>query len=161
MTPRFYAQRALAWQKASRGDWIPAMHLLDSAFAFAPDAMRRGLIFADRARISMAIGERISAASSCANAFECFSEIEWSGAPREEAMGVFAAMDVMSADRERALTLFQSASAARVSRLIGGGHGRRSGRGLGRVCVLIPEPMMTKRCEHTFSGLQEYFKELK
>ena len=79
-TARFYTQRALAWRKALRGDWIPAMHLLDGAFAFAPDAMRRGLIFADRARISMAIGEHVSAASSRANAFECFSEIDWDGA---------------------------------------------------------------------------------
>ena len=32
-TARFYTQRALAWRKALRGDWIPAMRLLDGAFA--------------------------------------------------------------------------------------------------------------------------------
>jgi DNA-binding CsgD family transcriptional regulator len=124
-TARFYTQRALAWQKSLRGDWIPAMHLLDGAFAFAPDAMRRGLIFADRARISNAIGERISAASSRANAFECFSEVNWNGAIAEEAMGVFAAMDVLRDDAARAHTLFASAEGSSVSKMIGGGHGRR------------------------------------
>jgi DNA-binding CsgD family transcriptional regulator len=124
-TARFYAQRALAWRKALRGDWIPAMLLLDGAFEFAPDAMRRGLIFADRARISMAIGEGISAASARANAFECFSEIVWSRAQKEEAMGVFAAMDVLREDVTRATALFGCADKTNVSKLIGGGHGDR------------------------------------
>ncbi|HTV92533.1 MAG TPA: LuxR C-terminal-related transcriptional regulator [Verrucomicrobiae bacterium] len=124
-TARFYTQRALAWQKALRGDWIPAMHLLDGAFALAPDVMRRGLIFADRARISVAIGERVSAASSRANAFECFSQIDWTGPRNDEAMGVFAAMDVLCEDPELAHVLFTSARMSRVSKMIGGGHGRR------------------------------------
>ena len=88
-TARFYTQRALAWRKALRGDWIPAMHLLDGAFALAPDAMRRGIIFADRARISMAIGEHVSAASSRANAFECFSEVEWKSSSKGRGHGRF------------------------------------------------------------------------
>jgi DNA-binding CsgD family transcriptional regulator len=124
-TARFYTQRALAWQRALRGDWIPAMRLLDGAFSLAPDAMRRGLIFADRARISNAIGERISAASSRANAFECFSEIDWSRAVGEEAMGVFAAMDVLRADRDRAHALFACADGSRASKLFAASHGRR------------------------------------
>jgi DNA-binding CsgD family transcriptional regulator len=124
-TARFYSQRALAWQKALRGDWIPAMHLLDGAFAFAPDAMRRGLVFADRARISSAIGERVSAASSRANAFECFSEIEWGRALGEEAMGVFAAMDVMRDDPDQARALFDRADASQTSKLHTASHGRR------------------------------------
>jgi DNA-binding CsgD family transcriptional regulator len=124
-TARFYTQRALAWQRALRGDWIPAMRLLDGAFSLAPDAMRRGLIFADRARISNAIGERISAASSRANAFECFSEINWGRAIAEEAMGVFAAMDVLQADGSRARALFVSAEGSKASRLFAASHGRR------------------------------------
>ena len=124
-TARFYTQRALAWRKALRGEWIPAMHLLDSAFALAPDTMRRGLIFADRARISTVIGERVSATSSCTNVFECFSEVEWSQAQKEEAMGVLAAMDVLRADPDRARTLFACAEVATVSKMIGGAHGRR------------------------------------
>ena len=124
-TSRFYTQRALAWQKALRGDWIPAMHLLDGAFGLAPDSMRRGLVFADRARISGAIGERVSALSSCANAFDCFSEIDWSSGQNEEAMGVFAAADVLRADADRARALFASIAPSRVSKMIGGGHGRR------------------------------------
>jgi DNA-binding CsgD family transcriptional regulator len=126
-TARFYSQRALAWQKALRGDWIPAMHLLDGAFAFAPDAMRRGLVFADRARISSAIGERVSAASSRANAFECFSEIEWGRTIGEEAMGVFAAMDVMRDDPDQAHALFARADASHASKLHMTSHGRRIG----------------------------------
>ena len=111
--------------KSLRGDWIPAMHLLDGAFSFAPDAMRRGLIFADRARISMAIGEHVSAASSRANAFECFSEIDWNSAHRDEAMGVFAAMDVLRADPDRARALFTCARGTIVSKLSAVGYGRR------------------------------------
>jgi DNA-binding CsgD family transcriptional regulator len=126
-TARFYTQRTLAWKKALRGDWIPAMHLLDGAFAFAPDAMRRGLIFADRARISNAIGERISAASSRANAFECFSEVNWNAARRDEAIGVFAAMDVLRDDPERARALFARAEASNDSQLAVASYGRRLG----------------------------------
>jgi len=124
-TARFYTQRALAWQKALRGDWIPAMHLLDGALVYAPDAMRRGLIFSDRAHISMAIGEHVSGASSRANAFECFSKIEWSSAGRSEAMGVFAAMGVMRADPERARALFAAAEASDLSKMMRASHGRR------------------------------------
>jgi DNA-binding CsgD family transcriptional regulator len=122
---RFYTQRAIAWQKALRGEWIPAMHLLDGAFSLAPDSMRRGLIFADRARISNAIGETVSAASSRANAFECFSEIDWEHANREEATGIFGAMDVLRSDLDRASALFARAASTEVSKLAAMGHGRR------------------------------------
>ncbi len=122
---RFYTHRAIAWQKALRGEWIPAMHLLDGAFGLAPDSMRRGLVFADRARISGAISERVSAASSIANAFECFSEIDWTMARREEAPGVFGAMDVLGCDRERASALFARAASVSVSKMAAMGHGRR------------------------------------
>jgi DNA-binding CsgD family transcriptional regulator len=124
-TARFYTQRALAWQKALRGDWIPAMRLLDGAFAFAPDAIRRGIVFADRARISMAIGERVSAISSSANAFECFSGVEWGSARRDEAAGVFAAMDVLRDEPNRAHALFTSAEASSISKLSVASYGRR------------------------------------
>ncbi|HTC30706.1 MAG TPA: LuxR C-terminal-related transcriptional regulator [Candidatus Acidoferrum sp.] len=124
-TARFYTHRALAWRKALRGDWVPAMHLLDAALTIAPDATRRGLIFADRSRISLAAGEQISAASSCANALDCFSEINWVGLSREEATIVFGAMDVLRANREVALRLFSSAASEVVSKLIGMAHGRR------------------------------------
>jgi DNA-binding CsgD family transcriptional regulator len=124
-TSRFYTQRALAWQKALRGDWIPAMHLLDGAFGLAPDSIRRGLVFADRARISGAIGERVSAASSIANAFECFSEIDWTVTRRDEATGVFGAMDVLRSDHERASALFARAASGSVSKMAAMGHGRR------------------------------------
>jgi len=122
---RFYAQRALAWRKAIRGDWIPAMHSLDAALALAPDATRRGLIFADRSRISLAAGEPISAKSSCANALDCFAEIDWSGLPREEATIVFGAMDVLRASRERASGLFEQAAGVSLSKMAAMGHGRR------------------------------------
>lgn len=124
-TARFYTQRALAWRKALRGDWIPAMHLLDAALTLAPDAMRRGLIFADRSRISLAAGEQISAGSSCANAVDCFSEINWAGLSQEEATIVFGAMDVLRANRDVALRLFSSAAGEVVSKMIGMAHGRR------------------------------------
>jgi len=124
-TARFYTQRALAWRKALRGDWITAMHLLDAALALAPDATRRGLIFADRSRISNAAGEYISAKSSCANALDCFAEIDWTGLPREEATIVFGAMDVLRASRERAQELFEQAASATISKMAAMGHGRR------------------------------------
>jgi DNA-binding CsgD family transcriptional regulator len=122
---RFYTQRAIAWQKALRGEWIPAMHLLDGAFGLAPDSIRRGLVFADRARISGAIGERVSAVSSTANAFECFSEIDWTVTRRDEATGVFGAMDVLRSDHERASALFARAASGSVSKMAAMGHGRR------------------------------------
>jgi DNA-binding CsgD family transcriptional regulator len=122
---RFYTQRAIAWQKALRGEWIPAMRLLDGAFSLAPDSMRRGLIFADRARVSQAIGESVSASSSRANAFECFSQVDWKRARREESTGVFGAMDVLCSDRERAGALFARAASTEVSKLAAMGHGRR------------------------------------
>jgi DNA-binding CsgD family transcriptional regulator len=124
-TSRFYTQRALAWRRALHGGWIPAMHLLDGALALAPDAARRGLIFADRARVSSAVGELLSATSSRANALDSFAAIDWTHARGEEAIGVFAAMDVLREDRERALKLFQHADATKVSKMIGVGHGRR------------------------------------
>jgi len=124
-TAHFYTQRAIAWQRALRGDWIPAVHRLDGAFSLAPDDMRRGLIFADRARISKAITEHVSAASSVANAFECFFRVDWKRAQREEATGIFGAMDVLSSDRERALELFALADSLSLSKLAAMGHGRR------------------------------------
>jgi DNA-binding CsgD family transcriptional regulator len=124
-TARFYIQRALAWQKALRGDWIPAMRLLDAALSLAPDATRRGLIFADRSRISLAAGEQISAESSCVNALDCFAEIDWSGLPREEATAVLGALDVLVGRRERASGLFEQAAGAVVSKMAAMGHGRR------------------------------------
>jgi DNA-binding CsgD family transcriptional regulator len=125
VTARFYAKRALAWQKSLRGNWIPAMQLLDAAFALAPDAMRRGIVFADRARISTAIGEYVSAASSRANAIECFSQVDWTRAHSEEPVGLFGAMDVLRADHECAFALFASANSNSVSKLLAMGHGRR------------------------------------
>ncbi len=122
---RFYTQRALAWRKAVRGDWIRAMHLLDAALSLAPDATRRGLVFADRSRISSAAGEQISAESSCANALDCLSEINWNGLPREEATIVFGAMDVLRASPERAAALFRQAASTTVSKMAAMGHGRR------------------------------------
>ncbi|MGC2130232.1 MAG: hypothetical protein WA629_09060, partial [Candidatus Aquilonibacter sp.] len=124
-TARFYTQRALAWRKALRGDWIPAMRLLDGALALAPDATRRGLIFADRSRIGLAAGEPISAQSSCANALDCFSHIDWTALPREEATIVFGAMDVLCASKERASELFEHAASVTVSKMAAMGHGRR------------------------------------
>ncbi len=124
-TARFYTQRALAWRKALRGDWIPAMHLLDAALALAPDATRRGLIFADRSRISVAAGEHISAGSSRANAIDCFSEINWAGLSQDEATAVFGATDVLRSNPEVAFALYSSAASAVISRMAGMGHGRR------------------------------------
>jgi DNA-binding CsgD family transcriptional regulator len=87
--------------------------------------MRRGLIFADRSRISKAISERVSAASASTNAFECFAEIDWRHAQREEATGVFGAMDVLCVDKDRAAALFTEVESAGVSKLFAMGHGRR------------------------------------
>ncbi|HEY5340634.1 MAG TPA: LuxR C-terminal-related transcriptional regulator [Candidatus Aquilonibacter sp.] len=122
---RFYTQRALAWRRALRGEWIQAMQLLDGTISMAPDAMRRGLVFADRARIARAIGERTSAQSACGNAIDCFDAIGWVDARNEEAMGVFAAMDVLVSEQSRAEELFRRACALQVSKMIGAGHGRR------------------------------------
>jgi DNA-binding CsgD family transcriptional regulator len=123
---RFYTQRAIAWRKALRGGWIPAMHLLDGALSQAPDTMRRGLVFADRSRVSRAVGESVSAASSRTNAFDCFAEIDWTSARAEETMGVFGAMDVLCSDSERARELFSRADAATTSNLFRASHGRRA-----------------------------------
>ena len=117
-TARFYTQRALAWQKALRGDWIPAMRLLDGAFAFAPDAMRRGLVFADRARISMAIGEHVSASLVPRKRFRVFFRNRMgTSAQKDEAMGVFAAMDVLRDDPGPGSALFACAEASHVSKV--------------------------------------------
>jgi DNA-binding CsgD family transcriptional regulator len=123
---RFYTQRAIAWRRALHGAWIPAMHLLDGALSLAPDMMRRGLVFADRSRVSRATGEALSAASSRANAFDCFAEIDWTNARADETMGVFGAMDVLCHDSERARELFERADAATVSNLFRASHGRRA-----------------------------------
>jgi DNA-binding CsgD family transcriptional regulator len=124
-TYRFYAQRALAWRKAAHGEWIPAMHLLDATLAVAPDSLRRGLIFADRARVSRAIGECVGAASSCAAAIECFVGTDWDRARDDEAIGVMSSMDVLAADSERVRPLFERVSTIQVSKMIGDGHGKR------------------------------------
>ena len=124
-TSRFYTQRALAWRKALGGGWIPALHLLDGALGIAPDAMRRGLIFADRARISNAVGESLTAVSSRANAFDSFDQIDWNRARIDEQTGVFAAMDVLGAERELAQRLFDRADAVNVYTFAGLGRGRR------------------------------------
>ncbi len=122
---RFYAQRALAWRKSLRGDWIPAMEALDSTLAIAPDPMRRALVFCDRARISYAVGERVGAASARLNAFAAFDDIDWTKAQHDEAMGVFGAMDVLGVDPHRAKILFDRASSISVSKMTGGAHGCR------------------------------------
>jgi DNA-binding CsgD family transcriptional regulator len=124
---RFFTQRTLAWRKALRGNWIPAMHLLDGVVSLAPDAARRGIIFTDRSRIGAVVGESVSAAASCASAFDCFEKIDWTSSRNDEVLGIFAAMDVLCADRERARALFQLADAVHVSKLFGVGHGRRLG----------------------------------
>ncbi|MGB6984559.1 MAG: LuxR C-terminal-related transcriptional regulator [Candidatus Aquilonibacter sp.] len=122
---RFYAQRAIAWRKALHGGWIPAMHLLDGALSLAPDCARRGIVFADRSRVSDAVGESVAAASSRANAFDCFAEIDWSRDVIDEATGLFAAMDVLRADQQRAQELFMRADAAGVSKMSSFARGRR------------------------------------
>ncbi len=124
-TYRFYTQRALAWRHAVRGDWIRATGLLDATVALAPDNVRRALLFADRSRVSHAVGESVSALSACANALECFSDIDWTSDLRDEATMVFGAMDVLRSDRERAQLLFERAAAAQTSKMSGMGHGRR------------------------------------
>jgi hypothetical protein len=115
----------VAWCKATRGEWIPAMHLLDATLAAAPDAVRRGLIFADRARVSGVIGEQVGAASSRSAAFECFLDANWDNARNDEAIGVMSSMDVLASDSERARPLFDRVSAIQVSKMIGDGHGGR------------------------------------
>lgn len=124
-TYRFYAQRALAWRKSLRGEWIEALHLLDATLLIAPDHACRGVIFADRARINRAAGEDASARSACTNALDCFDQIDWSGATRDEATVVFGAMDVLRTEPERAARLYQAAASANVSKLSGMAHGRR------------------------------------
>jgi DNA-binding CsgD family transcriptional regulator len=121
----FFTQRALAWRKALQGAWIPAMHLLDGSLALAPDQLHRGLVFADRSRVSRTTGEDISSASSRANAFDCFEAVNWADARSDESVGLFASIDVLSPELERARALFDRADAVVVSGLIGSGHGRR------------------------------------
>jgi DNA-binding CsgD family transcriptional regulator len=122
---RFSTQRALAWRKALRGGWIPAMHLLDGALSLATDAARRAIIFTDRSRISSAVGELVSATASCANAFDCFEQLGWHRGQSDEVTAVFGAMDVLCEDRARARALFERADSVTVSKLFAFGHGRR------------------------------------
>ena len=72
---RFYTQRAIAWRKALRGDWIPAMHLLDGlvararcctprnhihrSFAYQRRRWRIGRGWASRQTLSIASGDRL------------------------------------------------------------------------------------------------------
>ncbi len=111
--------------RAVRGEWISALHLLDATLAVAPDDMRRGLIFVDRARIHHAANEESAAAASRQSALSCFERVDWSRALRDEAMGIFGAMDVLVLEPDRARALFEAAVRVRVSVEIGGGHGKR------------------------------------
>jgi DNA-binding CsgD family transcriptional regulator len=121
---RFHTQRALAWRKSLRGNWIQAIHLLDTALPLAPDAMRRGLIHADRARICATISEPVTAMSSRAFAFQYFFETDWANAKRDEALGIFGAMDVLRDETDRATELFRQAARIQPSRMSGVTHGR-------------------------------------
>jgi DNA-binding CsgD family transcriptional regulator len=122
---RFYAQWAGAWRKATHGDWIPAMSLLDGTLAMAPDEMHKALIHADRARISRALPERVSAASSCRFAFDCLNDANWPDAQNDEALVILSMMDVLGSDRERARPLFDAAIQGGLSKMVGGAHGCR------------------------------------
>ncbi len=122
---RFYAQCAIAWRKATHGNWIPAMDLLDRTFAIAPDEMHKALIHADRARISRAIPERVSAASSCRFAFDCFRDTNWPDVKNDEALVILSMMDVLAFDRDRARPLFEAAIQHGLSKMVGGAHGKR------------------------------------
>jgi DNA-binding CsgD family transcriptional regulator len=122
---RFYARWATAWRKATMGEWIAAMDLLSTAITIAPDPMRQALVYADCARISRILPENVSAAASRSLAFECIETIDWSSARGDDAICALSLMDVLSLDAERARRLFDSISSAPVSKLFGGGHGRR------------------------------------
>jgi len=122
---RFYTQRAIAWRKALVGNWIPALHLLEGALAIAPDNARRGLVFADRARISRTVGEALSSEASRANAFDCFFDVDWRKAKRDEFVGAFGAMDILATDSDRAHELFALADKVNVSGVMAFAHGRR------------------------------------
>lgn len=123
---RFYAQRALAWRASLRGEWIVSLRMLDEALVSAPDAFRSGLVLADKVRVSRVVGEDIAAESAAASAFNCFHRSVWTTSRRDEAMGIFGAMDVLaSSNIDAAKALFEAAASAQVTTMIGGGHGSR------------------------------------
>ena len=124
-TYRFRGQWAIAWRKATLGRWIQAMTLLDETLAIAPTDFDRALIHADRARVGRALGEHVTATSSRTFVHRCLSDIDWDRARNGEAVIAFSMMDVLGKDIVRALPLFENASRARTSRLLGDAHGRR------------------------------------
>jgi DNA-binding NarL/FixJ family response regulator len=122
---QFYTQWGVAWSQATKGEWIRAMRLLDKTLAAAPDPMREGFIHVDRARISRAALENMAAESSCAAALHCLESIDWSKAKNDEAIGVMGTMDILSRFPERARLVFEQAAHVKISKMIGGAHGRR------------------------------------
>lgn len=124
-TYRFYVFRALAWRRALHGEWISALALLDTSLACAPNALRRGLIYADRARISANANEAVAAASSLESAIRTFVDVDWTATTRDEPMAVFGAMDVLSRDHERASWLYALAQRSDASRLVAASYGDR------------------------------------
>lgn len=122
---RFYGEWAIAWRKATIGQWIPAMTQLDNVLAIAPTNFSRALIHADRARISRALREKAATSSFATFAYECLAETDWDHAHNGEAVAVLSMMDVLATDVDRAVELFQKVSGVQTSRLLGDMHGRR------------------------------------
>jgi DNA-binding CsgD family transcriptional regulator len=124
-TYQYYGQWAMAWRQATLGEWIPAMNLLNGTLFLAPNVFSKSLIYADRARISRALKEPVSAASSCAFAYECLSTVNWSEAQNGESLIALSMVDVLASDVDRALDVFNQALGSRTSRLLGDTHGHR------------------------------------
>ena len=121
----FYAKWGMAWRNAVKGDWIRAMRMLDEASHSAPDAKRLGLIYVDRARISVAIGECVASETWVRLAYQHFDAIDWKTARNDEAIDVMSTMDALTVQPERARDLLEKASSTQVSKMTGGGHGAR------------------------------------
>lgn len=122
---RYYGQWAIAWRKATIGEWVPAMKLLNETLAIAPDIFSKALIYAEQARISRALGERVADVSSRAFAFEAIDTVSLESASNGEGVIVLSMMDVLAGDRQKAWGLFRSLSPTKVSRMLGEGHGSR------------------------------------
>lgn len=122
---RYYGERALAWRRALEGEYVSALTHLDSAMSAAPDDLCRAVSHIDAARIAAASKATVHARASIELAFTAFERVDWSAAYREEPLGLFGSMDVLSCESERASALFQRAVRVNPTRALGLSHGPR------------------------------------
>jgi DNA-binding CsgD family transcriptional regulator len=155
---RYYGQWAIAWRMATVGKWIPAMTLLHNTLLVAPNEFSKALIYADRARISLALNERVAASSARMHAYDCLDNLNWSEVTGGEAITALSMMDVLATDLDRARSLQESLSRVRTSKLLGDSHGRRYGafRAFAKSHLTVGSPSLAHAQEayNLFKGMR-------